>query len=266
MGHSILARAGARSARTLLLAALILLSGFAALARADDVKVFAAASLKDALEDVARLRQGMPNAPKVVYSFAASSALAKQIENGAPADIFISADEDWMNYVAQKQLVDAATRIDLLGNRLVLIAPVDSTVQAVIAPGFPLASLLGGRRLAVADPDYVPAGKYAKAALESMKVWHDLQGKLARAENVRAALALVSRGEAPLGIVYATDARADPKVRVVGEFPAGSYPRIVYPAAVMAASTNPRARGFLAFLASPQAWEVFARHGFLPAR
>ena len=247
--------------------AIIAAGVFAAIpAHADDLKVFAAASLKDALEEVGKRYSDAPNRPKVVSSFAASSALAKQIENGAPADIFISADEDWMDYVAQRKLIDPVTRVDLLGNRLVLIAPADSTVKADITKGFPLASLLGGGRLAVADPDYVPAGKYAKAALEYLEVWSQVEGKLARAENVRAALAFVSRGETPLGIVYATDAKADPKVRVIGEFPAGSHPRIVYPAAVIATSTNPNARGFLEYLTSKDAWVVFARHGFLPPR
>lgn len=235
-------------------------------AHADDLKVFAAASLKEALEEVAKRYSDAPDRPKIVYSFAASSALAKQIENGAPADVFISADEDWMNYVTQKGLIDSSTRVDLLSNRLVLIAPVDSPVKTDIAKGFPLASLLGSGRLAVADPDFVPAGKYARAALQSLSVWRSVESRLARAENVRAALALVSRGEAPLGIVYASDANADPKVRVVGEFPAGSHPRIVYPAAVIATSTHAEARRFLEYLASKEASQMFAKHGFLPLR
>src|SRR5712672_1579624 len=180
----------------------------------------------------------------------ASPALAKQIENGAPADLFISADLDWMDYAAARRLIVADSRANLFGNRLVLIAPASSKASAQIAPNFPLAALLGNDRLAIADPDSVPAGKYAKAALESLGVWAGVSRKLARAENVRAALVLVSRGEAPFGIVYRSDALADRKVRVVGEFPPSSHPPIVYPAALTSAGRSPIRAKFLSYLTS----------------
>src|SRR5712672_2776115 len=180
----------------------------------------------------------------------AGPALAKQIENGAPADLFISADLDWMDYAAARRLIVADSRANPFGNRLVLIAPASSKASVQIAPNFPLDALLGNDRLAIADPDSVPAGKYAKAALESLGVWAGVSGKLARAENVRAALVLVSRGEAPFGIVYRSDALADKKVRVVGEFPPSSHPPIVYPAALTAAGRSPIRAKFLSYLTS----------------
>jgi molybdate transport system substrate-binding protein len=223
--------------------------------------VFAAASLKNALDDAVAAYQKAGGAG-VKVSYAASSALAQQLDNGAPADIFISADLDWMNYVQKHNLIRPETRKDLLSNRLVLIAPAASPVKVEIKPGFPLARLLDGNRLAVADPDSVPAGKYAKAALTKLGVWESVSDKLARAENVRAALILVARQEAPLGIVYATDAAAEPGVRIVAGFPADSVPPIVYPIALTAASKSPDAAKFLAFLESPAARPFFEKQGF----
>jgi molybdate transport system substrate-binding protein len=232
-------------------------------ARAEDKGpvVFAAASLKDAL-DAVNAEWQKKIGKKATISYAASSTLAKQIEQGAPADLFISADEDWMNYLAERKLIKANTRFDLLGNTLVLIAPKASTLAAKIAAGFPLASLIGDGRLAMADTSSVPAGKYGKAALEKLGVWESVKDKIAQAENVRAALALVSRGEVPLGIVYATDARSDPKVKVIDTFPANTHPPIVYPAAEMAASKNPDATAFLDYMKSTAAADIFEAQGF----
>lgn len=233
---------------------------FATIAAADTITVFAAASLKDALDENAKAYQAR-SGDRIVVSYAASSALAKQIEAGAPADLFISADLEWMDYLEQRRLIRADTRRNLLRNRLVLIAPADSKVSVNIAPGFPLATLLGNGRLAMANPDTVPAGKYGKASLEALGVWKDIQSKVAAAENVRAALVLVSRGEAPFGIVYRTDAAADPKVRVVGLFPENTHPAIIYPIAVTAAG-KPAAGAFLRWLSGPEARAVFQKYGF----
>lgn len=229
-------------------------------AAAETVVVFAAASLKDALDEsvaIYRARTG----DRIVVSYAASSALARQIEAGAPADVFISADLDWMDYLEQRRLIKTATRRNLAGNRLVLIAPADSRASVDIAHGFPLAGLLGSGRLAMANPDAVPAGKYAKAALEALGVWKDVRSKVVAAENVRAAMVLVSRGEAPLGIVYRTDAIADPRVRIVATFPEKTHGPIVYPSAATVASKAP-AEAFLRWLGQAEARAVFARHGF----
>lgn len=231
----------------------------AAPASTQELTVFAAASLKDALDEAAR---GYDPAVKVVVSYAASSALAKQIENAAPADLFISADLDWMDYLEARKLIDPGTRFNLLRNRLVLIAPANSGGTIEIKPGFALAQALGDGRLAMANPDAVPAGKYGKAALQHLGTWTAVAGKVASTENVRAALALVARGEAPFGIVYLTDAIADKKVRIVGQFPDGSHPAIIYPAAVIAGSKNTQARSFLNYLGSPAARAIFSRHGF----
>ena len=252
-------RPGTRRVAALLAAVAMTLSG--ASAQADDLLVFAAASLKNAVDEV-NARIDAEQDLKVVASYAASSALAKQIEAAAPADVYISADRAWMDYVAERKLIKPATRVALLGNRLVLVAPKDSKIAVGIAPGFDLAALLGDGRLAVANPDHVPAGKYAKAALETLGVWAAVAGRIAPADNVRAALRLVARGETPLGIVYATDAAAELQVRIVDGFPAGSYPPIVYPAAITAASSNPAASRYLAFLQSPEARAIFEKHGF----
>lgn len=223
--------------------------------------VFAAASLKDALDAIdAEWKKESGREAKI--SYAASSALAKQIEQGAPADIFVSADEDWMNYLADRKLIKPETRFDLVGNRLVLIAPKDSKLTATIASGFPLASLLGDGHLAMADTASVPAGKYGKDALEKLGVWDGVKDKIAQAENVRAALALVSRGEAPLGIVYATDAKADPKVKVLDVFPESTHAPILYPIAITASSTSKEAPSFLAYLKTAAAQSAFEAQGF----
>lgn len=233
-----------------------------ALAQSKDVLVFAAASLKNALDDI-HGQYTKDTGRQVSISLAASSQLAKQIESGAPADIFISADLDWMDYLAQKQLIKPDTRKNLLGNELVLIAPKDSKAEVTIAPGVDLAKLLAGGKLAMADTAAVPAGKYGKAALEKLGVWASVSAQVAQAENVRAALALVARKEAPLGIVYQTDAAAEPAVRIVGVFPADTHPPIVYPVALTAGSSNPDAAGFVAYLESDKAKPLFEKQGFV---
>ena len=225
----------------------------------DRVLVFAAASLRNALDEAARDYSG----PAPAISYAGSSSLAQQIERGAPASIFISADRDWMNYLEQRGLLEPGTRRDLLGNRLVLIAPRESTLKLEIAPGMPLARALGSGRLALGDPYHVPAGMYARAALESLGVWDSVKAHIAATENVRIALALVARGEAPLGIVYETDARAEPGVRVLGRFDASLHPPIVYPIALLKGAV-PAARAFEAYLRGPQARAIFSKHGFTP--
>ena len=224
--------------------------------------VLAAASLQEALTDAANAWAAKGH-PKPLLSFAASSALARQVIAGAPADLFVSADEAWMDALAKAGQLRAGTRTILLGNRLVLIAPVSSRLRLAPARGFPLAKALGAGRLALADPAAVPAGKYAKTALIRLGVWHSVATKVAPAENVRAALALVERGAAPLGIVYATDARASKAVRIVGIFPAASHPPIRYPVALLKASRHRNAAGFRAFLLSKQGRAIFARHGFV---
>jgi molybdate transport system substrate-binding protein len=231
-------------------------------AESESVVVFAAASLKNALDEIATgwtAKSGVT----VKTSYAASSALAKQIEEGAPADLFISADLDWMDYVEKKNLLKAGTRGNLLGNSIVLVAPKDWTKGDVkIEPNFPLANLLGDGRLAMAAIASVPAGKYGKASLEKLGVWNSVASKVAETENVRAALALVARGEAPLGIVYRTDAAAEPGVKIVGTFPDDSHPPIVYPAATLTSSKNAKAEDFLRYLAGPEAKAIFERNGF----
>jgi len=223
--------------------------------------VLAAASLREALGSAADAWAAKGHA-RPVLSFAGSPALARQVEAGAPADLFISADAEWMDHVAAAGMVRKGTRANLVTNRLVLIAPAASTVRLAIAPRFALARALGKGRLAMADPDAVPAGRYGKAALARLGVWPSVQDRIARAENVRAALVLVERGEAPLGVVYATDARASRRVRIVGWFPASSHPPIVYPVALLRGSTHREAEGLRRFLLSREAAAIFARHGF----
>lgn len=247
----------------LLLALMCLLFAPAATAAERGPLVMAAASLQESLTEAADAWAAKGH-PKPVISFAASSALARQLLAGAPADLFLSADEPWMDAVAKVGLLRANSRVTLLGNRLVLIAPVSSNVRLTPARGFPLARALGDGRLALADPDAVPAGKYAKAALTALGVWGGVAAKIAPAENVRAAMALVERGAAPFGIVYATDARASRSVRVVGTFPASSHPPIRYPVALLKASQHKDAAGFRTFLLSKQGRAIFARHGFSP--
>jgi molybdate transport system substrate-binding protein len=252
------------SRRGLLLA---LLWGFLAVplmgpvVQAGEVTVFAAASLKNALDEAAKAYE-TKTGDKVVISYAASSALAKQIEGGAPADIFFSADLDWMDYLEKKNLINAASRKTFLGNTLVLIAPKDSTVSLSIEKNFPLLQALGpDGKLAMASVDSVPAGKYGKAALIYLGVWEAVAPRVAQAENVRAALAFVARSETPLGIVYGTDAKAEPAVRVVGTFPEESHPKIEYPVALLV-NAKPAARTFLDFILSPEAAPIFEAQGF----
>lgn len=235
--------------------------GSAARAQEPGLLVFAAASLKNAL-DAAAADFTRGSDAQVRISYAASPTLAKQIEAGAPADIFISADLAWMGYLAERGLIRADTRRNLLGNTLVLIAPAEAPVELAIAPGFPIAEALGDGRLAMANTQAVPAGKYGRAALEYLGVWPEVEDRLAEADNVRAALTLVSRGEAPLGIVYATDAAADPGVVIVGAFPAGTHPQIVYPIALTSASRHPTAAEFLSFLAGDAGRSHFEKEGF----
>jgi molybdate transport system substrate-binding protein len=230
-------------------------------AQAESVKLFAAASLKNALDEVAAAWK-KASGKEAVGSYAASPALAKQIAEGAPADIFISADLAWMDDLESKNLIAKDTRKNLLGNSLVLIAPAGEAKTIELKPGTDLAASLGGGKLAVAEVKSVPAGKYAKAALEKLGLWAGVEPHLAMAENVRAALTLVARGEAPLGIVYATDARSENKVEVVGTFPEDSHPPIIYPVALVAASANPDAKEFFAFLFSEDAGKIFASQGF----
>ena len=224
--------------------------------------VFATASLTDAVNAMARTYQDDPWRTLKI-SFASSSTLARQIENGAAADIFLSADEEWMRYLAERKLVVEHSWVRPIGNRLVLIAPADSTVSVQLEKGVDLASFLGEGRLATGDPAHVPVGRYAQQALEYLGAWKKIEPKLARAENVRAALALVDRGEAPLGIVYATDARVAGKVKVVGEFPAESHAPIRYSFAILTGHDTPEAREALAFLTSPAALDVFRAQGFV---
>ena len=251
-----------RSWLALLTAAVLTAAGTVpAAAQGRDVLVFAAASLKNALDDIAAQWQ-RESGKKAAISYAASNTLIKQIEQGAPADIFISADLDWMDYGQQKGLIKPDTRSNLLGNRLVLVAPKDSNISANIRPGFDLAALLKGGRLAMGNVDAVPAGKYGKAALEKLGAWDGIKDKIAQAESVRAALLLVARGEAPLGVVYQTDAASDPTVKIVGTFPENTHPPIIYPIALTKDSTNPDALAFLNFIRSPAARPIFGRQGF----
>lgn len=244
---------------------LALATFFAGSARAGDapITVFAAASLKESMDEAAA-KFGRETGQAVVVSYAASSALARQIEQGAPADVFVSADLDWMDELQGKGLIDAASRRSLLGNTLVLVAPATGTQRAfALRKGSDLLPLLGADgRIALALTASVPAGKYAKAAFENLGMWDALKSRTAEAENVRAALLLVARGEAPLGVVYGSDAKAEPRVRVLAVFPPGSHPLIVYPVARIRASTQPRAAEFVRWLQSPEASAIFRAHGF----
>lgn len=224
--------------------------------------VFAAASLTDSLQKITD-EFTRATGIRVRVAFAASSALARQIEMGARADVFFSADQDWMNYLQERELIDPSTRVELLGNRLVLIAPSDSNASIELVQDVPLVQALGrSGRLALGDPDSVPAGAYAKAALTSLGVWSDVESRLARAENVRVALMYVARGEAPLGIVYSTDARVEPRVKVIALFPEDSHPPITYPVAVTKVA-QPEAAQYLAYLRSDTAKRVFSEAGFV---
>ncbi len=228
------------------------------------LQLYAAASLTNVLDDLSSAWEktgGMP----VKTSYAASSVLARQIEAGGRADVFISADREWMDYLQSRNLLDRPTRRILVGNRLVLVAPADSTLQLKIAPGFDLAGALGKRRLATGDPDTVPVGRYARSALISLGVWDEVEDRLVRADNVRSAMMFVSRGEVPLGIVYTTDALLDSRVRIVDTFPESSHPPITYPGAVLKGARD-GSIAFLDYLTSPAARDTWRRFGFLELR
>lgn len=230
-------------------------------AQAKTLTVFAAASMKNAVDDI-NAEYTKRNGVKVTASYAASSALAKQIESGAPADVFASADLEWMDYVTGKKLIKDDTRANLLGNRLVLIAPKDSKIGNItIGQGFDVAKLAGDGRIATGDVRAVPVGKYAKAALEKLGAWKAAEPKFAMAENVRAALTLVGRGEAVLGIVYETDAKVEPNVKIIAHFPEDSHPAITYPVAATA-TAKPEAAGYVQFLRSSAAKAIFEKYGF----
>ena len=247
-----------------LFAAFVILAGTVlAPAAAEDktITVFAAASMKNALDEIDAAYTARTGV-KFSVSYAASSVLAKQIEQGAPADVFVSADTDWMDYAIAKKTVNEPSRVNLLGNSIVLIAPKDSRIDSVtIAPGFDLARLAGNGRIATGDVRSVPAGKYAKAALEKLGAWQAAEPKFAMAESVRAALTLVARGEAVLGIVYSTDAKVEPGVKIVGTFPADSHPAIVYPVAATS-TAKPEANDYLGFLRSAAAKGILEKYGF----
>lgn len=247
-----------RAARVL---AALLAAAFALPAAADRVTVFAAASLQEALEANARAFESATR-HKVVISYAGSNALARQIENGAPAGLFISADTAWVDYVESKGLALAGSRRNLLANELVLVAPASSLTQLKLAPGVDIAAALGAKRIALANPEAVPAGKYARAALTALGAWDAVAGRVAATDNVRAALALVSRGEAPLGVVYRTDALADQGVRIVDAFPAHTHPPIVYPMVTLRKAGTPAVAALAAYLVSPEARATFGKFGF----
>lgn len=219
--------------------------------------VYAAASLTDALEEISA-KLPLP----ARFSFAASSILARQIENGAPADIFASADEEWADYLAGRGKLVPGSRASILSNRLVLVVPADRPREIALARGMDFGALLGRERLATGDPAHVPVGRYARSAFEWLGVWPSVEPRLARAASVRAALALVERGEAPFGVVYATDAAGNPRVSVAATFPSESHAAISYPFAIVAGRDGPAARAFLAGLQSPTALAIFRRHGF----
>lgn len=252
----------APSRRLLLALTLWAMSGLAGMVRAEPpVIVFAAASLKEALDEVAE-RFEAETGTKVSRSFGGSSALARQIQYGAPAQVFVSANAAWMDVLQDEGLLVAGTRRPLLANTLVLIGAADRDLSLSIEPGMDLLAALNGGWLAMALVDAVPAGMYGRAALESLGVWDQVEGRIAQTGNVRAALRLVAVGEAPLGIVYATDAAAEPRVRVLGIFPENNLPPILYPAARLAQGDNEAARAFYDFLTGPQARAIFQRRGF----
>jgi len=228
----------------------------------ETLTVFAAASMRNALDD-ANAAFTKSSGIKVTASYAASSALAKQIEQGAPADVFVSANIKWMDYLAEHKRIKPDTRVNLLGNKLVLIAPKDSKLDKVaIGQGFDIAKLAGNGRIAVADVKAVPAGLYAKAALEKLGAWKAAEPKLAMAENVRATLAFVARSETPVGIVYATDAKVEPKVKIVGVFPESSHPAVIYPVAAIAETKKAGVARYLSFLRTKAAKAIFEKYGF----
>jgi molybdate transport system substrate-binding protein len=249
--------------RRLLPTGLLLLFGVAHAAgdKQPELLVFAASSLTNVLEEIGTAYTKETGQP-VNFSFGASAVVARQIEAGARADAFFSADTEWMDYLEARGLIDRKSRHNVVSNRLALIAPAGSTIDLKIAPNFPLAAALGTGRLATGDPDYVPVGRYARSALTTLGVWNDVADRIVRADNVRSALMFVARGEAPLGIVYQTDALAEKKVRIVDLFPATTHLPITYPAAATA-SAKPGAQRFVEFLLGPAAHAIFIRHSFI---
>ena len=244
----------------LILFALVALAPFIAVAQ--PLTIMAAASLTDAMKDVS-LAWERAGHRSLQMSFGASSSLARQIEQGAPANVFASADEKWMDYLADRKLIATETRKDLLGNEVVLVVPINKLLHVTIAPGFDLLGMLGADgRLAVGDPAHVPVGIYAEQALKKLGMWDAVVPRLARTEDVRAALRFVELGEAPAGIVYATDAAISKGVSVAGIFPANSHDPVTYPFAIVKAGDNPEARGLMIFLEGPQSREIFVRRGF----
>lgn len=252
-----------RGIRGMIAAAAILLVGLCSPATGAVLTVFAAASLSDALDEQVRQFESATG-NKATVAYGGSNVLAKQIEAGAPAALFISADVDWMDYLAQRRLLAPESRSNLLSNELVLIEPGRSHTTLRIAPGFGLAAALGNEKLAMADPAGVPAGKYARQALEALGVWSSVENRVVRTDNVRAALAFVARGEATFGIVYRTDAKAEKAVRIVDAFPESTHTPIVYPCALVAANESPAARSLLEFLRSAAARATWKKYGFIP--
>lgn len=243
------------------LAVAVAASVLSACAAAADVTVFAAASLANAFQDIGRLYQ-QKTSTQARFSFAASSTLAKQIESGAPAGVFASADEQWMDYLAQRNLIVPTSRRPLVGNRLVLVVPAANPVNVDLEAGFDLARFLGNARLATGDPAHVPVGRYAQEALTKLDLWRVAEPRLVRADSVRSALTFVERGEVAAGVVYATDAAITDKVRIAGMFPVDSHAPITYPVALVAGQDTPEARAFLAILQGPDAAAIFRRYGF----
>jgi molybdate transport system substrate-binding protein len=249
--------------RALSAAILIMLAPVSAPAQENQLLVFAAASTTDAVSEVGQAFK-QKTGIKVTNSFAASSTLAKQVAHGAPAEIYISANQKWMDYLAKQDLIIAGSRVNVLRNSLVFIAPSDSKIKTLkISRDLNLREILGQERLALGDPAHVPAGIYAKEALTNLGLWDLVKSQIAAGATVRAALTLVERGETPLGVVYATDAKISPKVKVVGVFPADTHTPISYPAAIVAGNNSAEARAYMEFLRSPRAKAVFTKHGFL---
>ncbi len=242
-------------------AALIPFPGFGSAEGREKILIFSAGSTINAITEVGDLFNKQGN-EKCVISCAASSTLAKQIAQGAPADIYISANPKWMDYLSEKDLIEPETRFDLLGNRLVLIEPISNDSRIEITPGLDLAGLLGKERMAMGDPDHVPAGIYGKQALMALGMWDDIKDRVAPMKDVRAALVMVEREETPFGIVYSTDARISKKVRIVDVFPETSHPPIIYPVAILAEKESPATKRLILFLQSPEARAVFLKHGF----
>ena len=264
MIHALLASLRLCLSQAVLAGLLVLCWCWSAAAQARDVLlVFGAASLKNALDDVNAPYEQREPYPKILVEYGASSTLARRIENGDPADVFISADVDWMDYLAERNLIKRDTRTNFLGNKLVLIASKQSNLSLTIGSNFPLARALGGGRLAMADPGSVPAGKYGKASLEALGVWGSVAGRIMPTRDVREALQVVSDGDAPLGIVYQTDAAADKRVKIVGAFPDRTHPPIVYPLAVVASSISKGVAPYLQYLRSSAAAPAFEKQVFV---